>query len=563
MHTPAAALAVHQDQNSNVVTPATSLKVDAVFDGRVLRATILESAPDVIEAFSEMPVEHRSRLIETSWTIGLRAAMNAHRLASEARLADVGQEMCHAFRAELEAYQGRQEQAIARVFAEYFHSEDGRVPARIDAFLSDDGELARSMARYLAPDGQLAKTLAQAFGDGSPLMKRLSPTDSQGLVHMIEARLGATLDAQKVQLAAALDPANETGALGRFFQALKVELVRAAESRDKQVAAIAKALDVGDATSAMSRFFGETRAAHRSLLQAMNAEDPASPLGAIKGTLVKLLEKHAKEHHDVLSLMEERQRKDSIELREAITKLETKRRVEARSAAGGLTFEDTVVAAAADMLRGAPITVEATGATVGHRSGSKKGDAVVRFSAEHKYAGASVVIEAKHDASYSVTKALEELAAARANRDASVGLFVMARSHAPVGFPRFRRYGADVLVTWDDGDPESDVILEIALSLALFMAPQGRRESEDREDIEALHDIQGRIESEIKRWQKIRKRGERVRSDGDFICIEADRGEKALGLMARNACKMLRALNVPVLDTADEGEPTLLLPEVE
>lgn len=565
MNTPASAttaLSVPTTTNLGAFA-AAALDVDVALEDGALRATIVEHNRDVVTALSEIDPIHRRRLIETGWTFGLRAAMNAHRLASEARLTDIGQEMCNAFRSELEAHQGRQEEAIARVFAEYFNPVDGRVPARIDAFLKDDGELGRAMATYLAPDGQLAKTLAQAFGEGSPLMQRLSPTDSQGLVQMIEARLGATLDAQKVQLAAALDPANEAGALGRFFKALKLELVRAAESRDKQVAAIAKALDVSDATSAMSTFFGETRAAQRSLLQAMNAEDPASPLGAIKGTLVKLLEKHAKEHHDVLAMMEERQRKDSIELREAMAKLETKRRVESRSAAGGLTFEDSVVDTVAGMLCGAAVTVEATGATVGLRSGSKKGDAVVRFAADHKYAGAGVVIEAKHDASYSVPRALEELATARANRDASVGLFVMARSHAPIGFPRFQRYGADVLVTWDDGDPESDIVLESALSLALFMAPQGRRESEDREDIASLRDIEGRIEAEIKRWEQARKSGERVRAEGESICELARKGEKALGVMVRNARKMLKALDVPMLGTDQPGQPTLLLPEGE
>lgn len=60
--------------------------------------------------------------------------------------------------------------------------------------------------------------------------------------------------------------------------------------------------------------------------------------------------------------------------------------------------------------------------------------------------GAGVVFEAKRDASYTAQKALEELDIARANRNAEAGVFVMARSHAPEGFPTFARFGNNVLL---------------------------------------------------------------------------------------------------------------------
>lgn len=70
--------------------------------------------------------------------------------------------------------------------------------------------------------------------------------------------------------------------------------------------------------------------------------------------------------------------------------------------------------------------------------------------------GSDVVCEAKRDASYTTQKALDELEAARKNRGASAAVFVMAKSHAPEPFPRFARYGNNVLAVWDDQDPPSE-----------------------------------------------------------------------------------------------------------
>jgi hypothetical protein len=171
------------------------------------------------------------------------------------------------------------------------------------------------------------------------------------------------------------------------------------------------------------------------------------------------------------------------------------------------------------------------------------------------------VIEAKHDASTTVSRALQELEEGRSNRDASAGLFVLARSHAPAEFPRFQRYGRDILVIWDETDPTSDVVLECALQLALFMAPLGRRETAERADVDALTDLESRIGKEIARWDSVRKKAERMRKDGDELLEDARKGEKALSLMLKSAKRVLQALDVPLIDAGSSREPALLLAE--
>ena len=555
----AAALAASSGPTVSNLALASSLGVDAAFDGTTLRAAICDSSEELAAVLTHLEPARHPRFVETVWTSGLRAALNAQRLADESRLDDIGRDMVTAFGQQLEAHHDRQQAELGRALATYFDPKDGRVPARIDAFLRDGGDLARTMDKYLSSDGELAKTLARAFSESSPLMKRLSPTDSEGLVQLVDSKLRAAAEAQRVQFSAALDPTNEAGALARFFGKLKHELKAAGDERDKQFAALSRTLDANDGASPLSRFFKESANANREMLKAMNAEDPSTPLGAIKAALVKQLESSSKSQLERLDAMATVQREDSLALREAVAKLEERRRIVARSAAAGPTFEDALLVTLGDVLRGSSITLDATRTAVGHRPNCKKGDAVARYGAESKHAGAAVVIEAKHDASYTVSRALTEMEEARSNRDASAGLFVMARSHAPAGFPRFQRHGRDILLTWDDADPSTDVVLEAGLQLALFMAALGRRETAERADIEALADLESRIEKELGRWDGVRKKAERMRKDAEELLEDARKGEKALGLMLKSAKHVLKTLDVPLLDAGSSREPALLL----
>jgi hypothetical protein len=97
------------------------------------------------------------------------------------------------------------------------------------------------------------------------------------------------------------------------------------------------------------------------------------------------------------------------DVRDAVQRIETRRREQLRCARGGGVFEDAV-------------------AEFVHR----------------------VVVEAKRDKSYSLSKCLEEIAIARKNRDAGAGIFVLARSHAMAALPTFARFGQDIIVIWDD-----------------------------------------------------------------------------------------------------------------
>ena len=92
----------------------------------------------------------------------------------------------------------------------------------------------------------------------------------------------------------------------------------------------------------------------------------------------------------------------------------------------------------------------------------------------------------------------EELAAARGNRGAAIGLAVFTPEHAPTGVSPFALVGSDVYAVYD---PEADggVGLEAAFRVARVMALLSLRDTGGQVDVaaisEALQDVQFAVEN--------------------------------------------------------------------
>jgi hypothetical protein len=177
---------------------------------------------------------------------------------------------------------------------------------------------------------------------------------------------------------------------------------------------------------------------------------------------------------------------------------------------------------------------------------------------ESAFDGAGVVFEAKRDSSYTAQKALEELDTARANRNAGGGVFVMARSHAPDGFPTFARFGSNVLVVWDETDAAADPYLHAAILLGLGLATRGKTVG-DQGDLEALRDVEGRIEDELRRLEKMEKHNEGIRKNSDGLADEIRKAHRQLDLLLRKAKSTLTALNVELHEEAVERSTPIVL----
>jgi hypothetical protein len=137
----------------------------------------------------------------------------------------------------------------------------------------------------------------------------------------------------------------------------------------------------------------------------------------------------------------------------------------------------------------------------------------------------------------------------------------MARSHAPATFPSFARYGQNVIVTWDDADRATDPYFHAAILLGLGLVARGRQIG-DQGDIDALRDIEGRIEQELSRLDRMEKSTDQIRKHSDVIDGEIRKARKQLDLLLRKAKDTLKALNVePREETIERASPIALAVE--
>jgi hypothetical protein len=534
------------------------LQVSMICTGEEVAAELRDRRPDSVALFVDLDDVAREQLALDAWTIGLRALANAHAAAQEAKLKDIGSTLLTDIDQQLRAHVEQQQQTMSSVLMQFFDPKDGQVSQRLAAFADDHGVLARLLDKYLGPKNSvLAEALARQVGETSPLFRALSPTESTGLVMVLEEQLRAVMGEGHTELVRALDPLAEDGAVARFLRSLREELKGADEDRQKQLSAALAALDANDEGSLLSRLVRETHRARQDVLAAVNPDAPSSPMAILKTSLTKLLQDQASAQAELAKRQDQRQSLFEKEVREALVRIETKRTQDLKTTRGGLDFEDAVLAFVRAATQGAPCLFEVTGATAGVGR-CKKGDAVVRFTPESAFAGSGVVFEAKRDASYTVQKALDELDAARKNRNAAAGVFVMARSHASDLFPRFARYGNNVIVTWDDQDPAADAYLHAALLLGMGLVTRTRTAG-DAGDIAALRDIESRIEMELGRLAKMEKHGDSIRKNVDGISDEIRKGQKALDLLLRRAQSTLRALNVELTDESAEAASPILL----
>jgi hypothetical protein len=112
------------------------------------------------------------------------------------------------------------------------------------------------------------------------------------------------------------------------------------------------------------------------------------------------------------------------------------------------------------------------------REGRKTGDYVMTLGPENAAPGARIVFECKAEKGYTEAEALDELGLARKNREATFGVFVVARESAREGFSPFRRVGSDLLVVWDADDPGTDVYVKAAVSVARALVVEQHRASD-------------------------------------------------------------------------------------
>lgn len=168
----------------------------------------------------------------------------------------------------------------------------------------------------------------------------------------------------------------------------------------------------------------------------------------------------------------------------------------ARSAAKGADLEDLIEAMLAEATRGSDHVVERTSDLAGNVISSKKGDFVLTLDpATTRGASVRVVVECK-DRAISGRAMRDELAEAKRNRDAAIGLVVFGAAHAPAGIAPFDVRMGDVYCAIDPQAPEP-ATLDAALRLARLLALAASRETDGEVDADAIHAALERVRAEL------------------------------------------------------------------
>jgi hypothetical protein len=386
-------------------------------------------------------------------------------------------------------------------------------------------------------------------------VRRLSPTATDGIVQTLKQVCTTAVSDSQTAMQLALDPLRDDSPVGRFLVALRQELKKAESDRSQQMVTAFKALDANDPNSLLSNLARQSKTASESLLSAMNPANDNSPLAHLRNSLSELLEGHAKVSRDLLEEQRGRQVAFEKDLRETVARIETQRAANRTSPRGGTEFEDSVLAAVRHRLGTGPYVCTKTGNVAGIRDACRVGDFIVRFTDESAWAGSSIVFECKHDQSYNVDKAIKELDVARANRDASVGVFVMAQSHAPADFPAFSRIGHNILVSWDPDEAGAIHRLDAAVMLAMMLVSR-KRQVTDHASTDAVRDIENLLANQAAHVEKMRRASDGIRKHNDVIRKELDRAEVELKELIGKAQETLRALDLNAgSESAEREEP--------
>ena len=279
------------------------------------------------------------------------------------------------------------------------------------------------------------------------------------------------------------------------------------EALQKRIGEVTDEFSLDKEDSALSRLVGRVESARSQITAEFTLDEEGSALSRMRRDLLEVMESQRKTNE-----------RFQVEVMEKLAEMTARRKEAERSTRHGEDFEVAVLDFVHERAQTADDIASRTGNTTGVIRNSKKGDIVVELGPEHPAAGARVVIEAKQNASYTVQSARSELEEARKNREAGVGVFIFSRRTAPEGAEPLVRYGDDILAIWDAENPETDIIMDCALTVAKALSTRARLYSATQSaDFAAIESAVREIERQSNSLEEITTSAETIKRGSDRI----------------------------------------------
>lgn len=409
---------------------------------------------------------------------------------------------------------------------EYFDPQSGRFHERVSRLIGRDGELEQVLRRHLsAEDSELAKTLAAHFGEDSELLKWLSPDESRGLLAAVRSTVEELLAQQREQVLKQFSLDNKDSALSRLITELAERNGQMTGVLQEQIEQLIKQFSADQEGSALNRLLENVTRSTRLITAEFSLDEERSALARLKRELLALLNEHR-----------EQNQKFQEEVKLALQAMVVRKQEAAKSTRHGLDFEAAVYDLIHQEVLKTGDVAEPTGTRTGLIKCCKTGDVVITLGPDSVAPGARVVVEAKEDASYQLAKAREEIEEARKNRGASVGLFVFSRRTAPDNLEPLFRLGHDVFVIWDSADPDSDLYLRLALSVARALAIR-----QQQHDASLTADLQG-LEAAILNIEKAAEGLDELETSAKQVGSHSEKMLKRIGIMRKELSRQMEIL---------------------
>jgi hypothetical protein len=270
--------------------------------------------------------------------------------------------------------------------------------------------------------------------------------------------------------------------------------------------------------SALSRLKRTLEETNASIHGHLSLDQKDSALSRLKSELLTIL----KEHWETNQKFQE-------EVKVSLKEMAARKKEAAKSTRHGLAFEDALFEFVfQDAQQRGDVATNTSNAT-GLINRCKIGDAVLELGPDNTAAGAKIVLEAKEDAKYNLTRAREEIDQGRKNRDAQIGIFVFSKRTAPDGIEVFARYGDDIFVVWDAEDADTDLYLSVALSLARALSVRKRGEDDLCEvELGAMDRSVLEIEKRAQQLEQIETSCNTIKNSAETIITKSQATRKSL-----------------------------------
>lgn len=466
-----------------------------------------------LERFAEGDPRDRAAL--AALRVGVLAIQQAGGTVDAQAVRSEGERLIAGVKSELDRHAAAISADLGSALRQYLDPKDGQLPLKLHEMLRPNGQLDQLLVRHVGSDNStLAGSLARQVGEASPLLRSLDPRQKDGLVETLRTAIQQSLDAQRDHVLKQFSLTDGQSALSIFRDQLTKANGQLRDELSKDVLRVQREFDLGNNDGALARLVSRVEDAQRKITGEFTLDNTSSALSRLKGEIVGLLEQ-----------LRDRNSEFQRDVKAAVDSLRAIRAERDKSTAGGQDFEaalNVLIAGEASRLGD---FFEACGTFPGDIPRCKTGDAIITLGAETAAAGRRIVFEAKREAK-SLAQAREELAEARKNRRADIGIFVFAAMSA-AGFEPFSRHADDLVVVWNPDDPSSDVYVKAAISVARALVVRRKIEQDSaRVDLSPVQEALDTLVKSAEAVQELLRFSSLVADNNRKVSDRAERMKK-------------------------------------